>query len=36
MYKFIALCLSFVCCFGVGFNVYANEDVLTSISESNN
>lgn len=36
MYKFITLCLSFVCFFGMSFNVLANEDVLTSISESNN
>ena len=35
MYKFIALCLSFVCCFGVGFNVYANEDILGNSNDSN-
>ena len=35
MYKFIALCLSFVCCFGVGFNVYANEDVLGNTNDPN-
>ena len=35
MYKFISLCLSFVCCFGVGFNVYANEDVLENTNDPN-
>lgn len=35
MYKFIALCLSFVCCFGAGFNVYANEDVLGNSNDPN-
>ena len=35
MYRFIALCLSFLCCFGMGFNVHANGNVLKNVNDSN-